>query len=342
MTETRILKRNNVATLLSRCMTAGKKVYAPVKKNDLVDFQLLSDPAEMTFDYIQTVQSPKFVLFPRVEELFSYSTDENNELHLEERDATSFPETVLFGVRPCDAKGFLTLEAVFKWDYPDTFYLTRRAKCTIMSVACQKADQWCFCTSVGGGPDNPDGSDILLLPLADGDYLAQFLTDKGREFLSEMAEFFEAVPPDQADLKPVLADVPVRFELDQLRKHIDVVFNSDIWAEQSQACIGCGACAFVCPSCVCFDIQDEGTAEQGRRLRCWDSCGFSLFTLHTSGHNPREVQSQRWRQRLMHKFSYLPDRLETMGCVGCGRCSRSCPAGMDLLTCLAALAEVNV
>jgi hypothetical protein len=66
------------------------------------------------------------------------------------------------------------------------------------------------------------------------------------------------------------------------------------------------------------DIQDEADTRGGQRLRAWDSCGLRLFTLHASGHNPRSKQSQRWRQRIYHKFAYYPDRFKTLGCVGCG------------------------
>ena len=123
----------------------------------------------------------------------------------------------------------------------------------------------------------------------------------------------------------------MRFTADQLAARLPALFpKNEVWVEQSLRCLGCGACAFVCPTCSCFDIQDERQRYGGVRLRCWDSCGFGLFTLHASGHNPRAKQSERWRQRVMHKFSYQPERLGLLGCVGCGRCSRTCPADMNL------------
>ena len=96
------------------------------------------------------------------------------------------------------------------------------------------------------------------------------------------------------------------------------------------ACLGCGACAYACPVCHCFDLQDESDGKECRRLRNWDSCGFGLFTLHASGHNPRPDQSARWRQRVMHKFSIYPQKFKTLACTGCGRCSRLCQAGMAI------------
>jgi len=139
-----------------------------------------------------------------------------------------------------------------------------------------------------------------------------------------------------------LAEVPVRFNHEEIRERLDKFFESKEWIEQSLRCLGCGACAYVCPTCACFDIQDEAHGKNGSRVRCWDSCGFSHFTLHTSGHNPREVQSERWRQRIMHKFSYMPERLSVYGCTGCGRCSRACPVDMNILEHLISIQEVTV
>jgi sulfhydrogenase subunit beta (sulfur reductase) len=193
---------------------------------------------------------------------------------------------------------------------------------------------------VGGGPGETKGSDILLTPLDKDRYLAEVLTEKGKAVVALAPQLFAAA--DGAAKDGVLAKVPVRFKPEELPSRLAGLFDrTEVWVDQSIRCIGCGACAFVCPTCSCFDIQDERDRRGGLRLRCWDSCGFGQFTLHASGHNPRSKQSERWRQRVMHKFSYQPQRLSTIGCVGCGRCSRSCPVDMNLAQHVQALAETS-
>ena len=324
--EKRFISQPSLMQWLDKLNSEGKHLYAPVKKGARVDFARVSSAAEISFDHVQTTQSAKSVAFPRTEVLFSYEK-EKGKVNLENFYAENMPSTVVFGLHPCDAAGFNPLTAIFSWDSRDEIFDARMERTTIVSLSCTRADESCFCTSVNGGPGNTTGSDILLTPVKEG-FLVEILTEKGMALVKADAASFEA---DRGDVKEdFLAKLPVKFDLKAVQERLANAFESPIWKKQSQRCLGCGACAFVCPTCACFDIQEDAHGAKGKRLRCWDSCGFALFTLHTSGHNPREVQAQRWRQRLLHKFSYMPERLSVRGCTGCGRCSRACPVDMNI------------
>ncbi len=333
--EIRSINREALAKLFSQWRAEGKHVLAPKKIGDKVDFAWVTSLDEVSLDQVQTVQSPKAAVFPRVEELFSFR-NRDGKIDLRERDLAALPETVAFGLRPCDVAAFAALAAIFTWDSPDKLFSARLDRLTIVTVACGRSDEHCFCTSVGGGPGSTTGSDILLTDMGDGEYLAEIVSEKGRQALQGAGGPFQ--PAAGRDKQSRLARVEKAFDLEKVKPALEKLFDDTaFWEEQSRRCIGCGACAYVCPTCACFDIQDEN----GKRLRSWDSCGFSLFTLHTSGHNPRPLQSQRWRQRLMHKFAYMPERQQALGCVGCGRCSRACPVDMNILEHVRAIAEAK-
>lgn len=328
--ENKIIKKSSLPKLFEKLKSVGKEIYAPVKEgNDKVEFKSVSKFEEVTLDYIQTVQSGKSVVFPKFEKLFDYKTALDGELTIKDIDLEKLPETVLFGAHPCDAASFASLNAIFSWDYKDKFFISRLQKLTVIGLSCKKGDDFCFCTSVGLNPGSTQGSDILLTKISDEEFLAEIITEKGKALADLLPELFTTA--NNVNKESHIANIPVQFDLKELNKKLGTAFEKDTWTIQALRCLGCGACAFVCPTCACFDMQDEGKMYEGSRLRCWDSCGFSIFTLHTSGHNPRETQNQRWRQRILHKFSYMPERQDVWGCVGCGRCSRGCPVDMNIV-----------
>ena len=334
MSDRYTITESGVGSLLDAIAKSGRRILGPKKVAERIEITEITTAAELAKDS-QSIVSAKGTVFPKVERLLTYKIEGKN-VALNDVEPSGGP-TVLLGVRPCEARAFAALDVVFNWDYKDKFFNTRMASTTVVAIACTEADASCFCTSVGSRPDDPQGSDILLTKLKAGGYVAEVSTEKGKALVALIPGAFQPLS-GPADVVPP-AMVPRAFDAKALEQKLAGKFENPVWLEQSLRCLGCGACAFVCPTCVCFDIQDEADTRGGQRLRAWDSCGLRLFTLHASGHNPRSKQSQRWRQRIYHKFAYYPDRFKTLGCVGCGKCSRACPVDMNLKEHLAQAAE---
>ena len=336
METTRKLIRKQSLEKLYNHLSASRKIYAPVIAADKkAEYKYNPSFAEVTFDHLRSTLSVKNIVFPKVENLFFYSNGKT-ESTITDIDLNKIPEVILWGAHPCDTAAFDTLRSIFCWDITDEIFAKRLEKLVVIGLSCHLSDEYCFCTSVGLSPNSTRGSDILLSPLQNGDFMADILTEKGNNILLSSPELFEST----GEIKLNITEVKQKFNHEQVTAKLAGAFENPFWVANSLRCIGCGACAYVCPTCACFDIQDETKGKNGIRYRSWDSCGFGLFTLHTSGHNPRHVQSQRWRQRIMHKFSYMPDRNKSLGCVGCGRCSSGCPVDMNIAEQLEALQNI--
>lgn len=320
----KLCSADKLTDLAAALAAQGYRVIAPAADGDAV--RLMEWTPGTAIDARQyPANSAKDFLFPRSEVIGRYTLDGNDFTPQDVKPEA--PKTVLLGVRPCDAAGLLLLDALFNWDYKDSFYNARREATTVVSLACSAADDQCFCTSVGGAPDSTVGADAVLRP-ADGGkaFIFEALTDKGKAVAAAAGH---ALAEGKAAADPP-AKVPVRFNQKAVTEWCGANFESPLWRDVSLACLGCGACAYMCPTCHCFDIQDESTRRESVRHRNWDTCASALFTAHAGGHNPRSDQSARWRQRVMHKFRYLEERLNRLGCTGCGRCGRLCPAGMAI------------
>ena len=223
-------------------------------------------------------------------------------------------------------------DQVFGSDSEDEFYTRRRSMTTIVGVSCVEPAESCFCTAVGLCPTSIEGSDILLTPVDEDLYLVETPTAKGEQCLWEYGHYFGAgeCRTKVAVTQQVEAKMHRRAPLAQGIAYAPTLFEKPVWREAALKCLGCGICAYVCPTCHCFDIIDDADAWGGMRCRNWDSCGFSQFTAHASGHNPRPAQDSRYRQRVLHKFSYFPQTWGRVMCVGCGRCVIDCPVNLDI------------
>jgi len=320
-----ILLREKLPELAAALAGQGYRVVAPVADTNegQVRYGLWSPGLSIRTDAVP-VNSIKEFLFP-CWEVIGRAACAGDSFDLKETRPEAV-RTVILAARPCDVAALRILDAVFNWDYRDAFYNARREATSIVALACGTADEHCFCTSVGGRPDQAPGADVVLRPAEQGRQLVcEAFSDGGRQLLAGAGSLLaqrEAV----FDPAPQLG---LRRDFSRSAEKLASRFESPRWVEASLGCLGCGACAYACPACHCFDIQDESDPRGSVRLRTWDACGFGLFTLHAGGHNPRPDQTARWRQRIMHKFSYFPQRFQMPACTGCGRCSRTCQAGMS-------------
>ena len=331
-----LLTKDERQEWLDALLRDGKRLIAPVDDEGLTLFRAVSTAAEASLeDYGNARWSPKEHQFPNTEALFSYSF-QGDDVLLEDTPPDD-QEQVLFGVRPCDAAGLTRLDDIFLGDQTDPFYARRKEATTTISMACDKSRPECFCTAVGGSPGGTEGSDIQLVPLPGEEVsLLRTMTPKGDELVAGHSDSWKpAGPEDLAKSEDLRVAVEQQIEhaplVPEWSAALEGTFDHPLWEAVGERCLGCGICAYVCPSCSCFDVTDQGNAYCGTRCRSWDSCTFAQFTLHASGHNPRPDQPARYRQRVMHKFAYFPlEHDDRSMCVGCGRCVALCPVGIDI------------
>jgi len=314
------------------------RLFGPVKEKEFHSFKRLQNGVLPDLACLNTRLSPKHLVYPQSEVMFDYTLDESQADHhiLKETARDASPQAVV-GIRPCDAKAFVLVRMNFDTpEYKDPYWIRAYESTTLVGLGCAAPCSSCFCTTAGCGPYHEEGLDVLLADAGDH-YLAKVLTEKGAKFVTA-AGWKTAADANAADQKIAAlkqaseSQIASFVQTDNLRTvETTDLHNAAFWEEVSFSCINCGTCTFSCPTCWCFDIQDENRGKNGVRMKNWDSCMFPLFTLHGTGHNPRGTKLHRVRQRFMHKLKYFVDKYDRgIQCVGCGRCVRLCPVNIDI------------
>lgn len=318
-----MIKLKNLKSLYDH-LSKDRQVIGLKKEGNRYYYKVLEQYEDWASNVLLGNFSPKDHFFPHDETLFYFKAQKLIESKEE------IKPVVLWGVRPCDIVGIGELERMFNQiEYKDPYFMERFDKTLIVGLACTEPWPGCFCTSVEGSPYESKGSDIFIYPV-EGAYLIEAVSKKGEAAIQGLdAEEVSDVSQLEADRRRA-EDKIEKYNFEGIADKLKSMVDSNFWDWIHSPCIGCGTCAFVCPSCHCFDINDSSKGSRGLRSRQWDSCLYEGYTLETSGHNPRPSGSQRWRQRLMHKFSYFPQVFGSYQCLGCGRCGRACPVNINI------------
>lgn len=300
-------------------VSAQKDLVAPVQVEGRLLFRRTGDVSEIVLDYTNTDLSPREFFFPATETLFTVDKS-NGRAELEPTQVER--DTVIFGMRPCDAKGMAALALPYLQDPADSLFAQHRERTAIVGLSCLKACPECFCTSMGTGPDDAANVDILLTEAADG-YMVEVMTDKGKALMPD-----SLLSEAKAD-KPAPAQVPL-VPAEGISARLREAFDDIYWSRLADRCLHCNVCSYVCPTCYCFDIRDYSEKGGAVRVRTWESCQSPGFTKAAGGHNPRADKGTRLRQRFAHKLLYYPEEFGTSHCTGCGRCVKACPVNIDI------------
>jgi ferredoxin len=332
-----IIKKEKVSQFLNGLK--GYTLCAPVQDGETVIFKTVNDPDKITLDFSNSVKSPKGAVLPQTETMLKIEKSQKS-ITITEPDIND--KQVIFGIRPCDARALLNLDKVFLEGFKDSYYESRRENSVLIGLACNEPHRNCYCTSVGGTPNGTDGLDMLWTDLG-SDYYVSVLTKKGKELIGKSKLFSKAGDKDTKKKnsihKKAAESMSEKVNADALPKKLRGLFEDGVWEEIAMKCIGCGCCTYMCPTCYCFDINDIEFGDKTKRVRTWDSCQFSTYSIHTSGHNPRNNKENRVRNRLLHKFLYHHENYKEHGCVGCGRCINHCPVDMNTRLIIKELAD---
>ena len=335
-----VLKKEDFGGFISR-LSRMHKVAAPVSKgHNNFAFEEVTSAEKISLKYIPTILPPKKYFMPQQETLLEYNIGKG----LDARPVVEYEKIVLFGLHTCDLAGIQCLNMVFSERPRDYNYLMRKRKISIIGLECNEyCDEHASCGLVNSNVPS-GGYDLFFTDL--GDYfIAHINTQIGDEIVEE-TKFFEGADKSHLmeletlrEKKRTIFKNEVAIEQRNIPKLFDSSFESSVWKELEERCLACGNCTAVCPTCYCFDIVDEMDLglKSGRRFRRWDSCQLEPFAKVAGGENFRKSRAARQRHRYYRKFRYPVNKFSRFFCTGCGRCSRTCMAGIKLKETLNAL-----
>lgn len=325
-----ILDKNHLSYLL-RQLRNGSRLIAPLRNEsgDIV-FGDVEKIHEIELDCPALLPTIKEFFFPQTEIILEKN---NGRLH----DIPEAPSTVIFGTRSCDVTAFNIADRFFGGQFRDPYYSAKRENTLIISIGCNRPDPTCFCSSLGVGPFLTKSFDIQLTDLGDR-YYVEIDSPRARKIMKRFTHLFaRPVKTDLEDQYEAIHHSGTFFEkklnFDAMRNAIaSGQIDDRFWKSVADRCFECGGCVYQCPLCTCFNVMDRTRNDRIERIRTWDTCMFKGFTRLTPGILPNEAMINRTKRWYYHKIIYNPEQIDAYGCVGCGRCTVSCPAVIDMAT----------
>lgn len=339
--EVRFLKKSKLPDFVAKIHQGP--VFATVNRDHQSAYEKLSqdDYGQIVMAIAPPVESVKTFLFPARERVAVYPNAGPDSDGLSKLDEA---QTVV-GARACDLCALKSLDKIFlEQQVKDPFYEKRRQNTILITTDCVEPKDMCFCSLVGGKPYPEEGFDINISPLDNG-YLVSSGSEKGEKMLAQAQELLSDPSEEQIHQRDqrrqqALAKIKEQNSEFETKVAPDKMVGKqppEKWDKLSSACVECGACNFICPTCHCFFLYDQPRLEsvdQNERKKSWDSCLLGNYAKMAGvggmKPTPRPELRTRFENRIRHKFDWMPENIQLLGCVGCGRCIEACLAGLDI------------
>ena len=162
-------------------------LYLPVDGKEGASFKKWEEGVEYS-KALNTNKSAKDFFFPQVENMMAFKTEGNNIEVLDLRENVG--PFAIFGIRACDVKSFEILDRVFLSEPCDTFYKERRENAVIITMACSRPLETCFCKVFDIDAAAPGGD--IECTMADGAVYFEAKSEKGEKLLNELSVLEES------------------------------------------------------------------------------------------------------------------------------------------------------
>jgi len=319
-----------VSTMLRTVEIIGPKMVATGKDGEpIYQYLPVGSFEEMDLDYDTTEYSAKTYFLPFREVLSRFRFDDTG---WRQDISYRIQPRVIFGLHPCDIHALLKLDKVmFRDFFPSPYYVSRRKNTFIVGwdhQACRGG----FCRSLGTDTVSR-GFDLFFTDLGDR-YFVQIGSDRGFGALQQ-ARVSEVTQEDTEDFlrakRRIAESFTTSVDVRNLPNLMDLEFESDVWKKWGAKCLSCGSCAMVCPTCYCYGVTERVSMDfcEGTKVKQLYSCNLLDFARVAGGHNFRASRETRLKYRYYHQHRGFVEAYQEPKCVGCGRCSRACLAGIN-------------
>lgn len=355
------LPRHRLQSLLDHLLQQGFEILAPQVRDGAILFRptqhvdqlprgvtqqqapghyrLQQGDSPRCFSWANGPQAIKPLTFTPQETLWRSELQADGSLRFHEAPVVT-RATAVIGVRGCDLAALALQDRHFLERIEDPLYRQRRDSLLLIAVDCSHPADTCFCASTGDGPEAQTGFDLALTELAEG-YRVRAGSVRGEGIMRALP-----LVASDATLRQEAIEQATQARCQQRSlpafDPAGLIHQSEhpAWDRVADACLSCGNCTSVCPSCFCHSEAEAPTldGQQSEHQRQWDSC-FSEGHSYIHGLHVRPDTRSRYKQWLTHKFGSWVEQYGRSGCTGCGRCISWCPVGIDPLQVLRELGE---